>query len=121
MTDSTLIHPSFESMADKRHADLVRFYTILTNLKTKIGDARKLASCSGAMDWPNAASISFLSKERIVQIRVMVQEWSGLERTLSKQARAQNYGRVFHNTGVNQKLAGAITGVQFSDSLSARP
>jgi len=53
MTDSTLIHPSFESMADKRHADLVRFYTILTNLKAKIGDARKLASCSGGMDWPS--------------------------------------------------------------------
>jgi len=62
MTDSTLIHPSFESMADKRHADLVRFYTILTNLKAKIGDARKLASCSGGMDWPKRGVYFFFEQ-----------------------------------------------------------
>ena len=64
MTDSILNHStSFESMANKsRHADLVRFYTILTNLETKIGGARKLASCSGRMDWPKRGVYFFFEQ-----------------------------------------------------------
>jgi hypothetical protein len=35
-----------------RLADLVRFYEILATLEDKIGSPRKLADCSGRMDWP---------------------------------------------------------------------
>lgn len=35
-----------------RREHLVRFYSILDNLQHKIGGARKLADCSGRMDWP---------------------------------------------------------------------
>jgi hypothetical protein len=35
-----------------RREHLVRFYLILDNLQHKIGGARKLADCSGRMDWP---------------------------------------------------------------------
>jgi hypothetical protein len=35
-----------------RLADLVRFYEILAHLENKVGAARKLANCSGRMDWP---------------------------------------------------------------------
>jgi len=35
-----------------RLADLVRFYEILAHLENKVGPARKLANCSGRMDWP---------------------------------------------------------------------
>jgi hypothetical protein len=64
MTDSILNHStSFESIANKsHHADLVRFYTILTNLETKIGGARKLASCSGRMDWPKRGVYFFFEQ-----------------------------------------------------------
>lgn len=39
-------------MADDRHADLVRFYSLLDALELGIGGARMLADCSGRMDWP---------------------------------------------------------------------
>jgi hypothetical protein len=35
-----------------RRDDLVRFYSILDRLETRIGGARRLADCSGRMDWP---------------------------------------------------------------------
>jgi hypothetical protein len=35
-----------------RLADLVRFYEVLATLENKIGSVRKLAECSGRMDWP---------------------------------------------------------------------
>jgi hypothetical protein len=35
-----------------RLADLLRFYAILSDLESKLGGARKLAECSGRMDWP---------------------------------------------------------------------
>jgi len=35
-----------------RREHFVRFCSILDNLKHKIGGARKLADCSGRMDWP---------------------------------------------------------------------
>jgi hypothetical protein len=38
-------------MADRRHADLVRFYSLLDRLETELGGARTLAA-SGGMDWP---------------------------------------------------------------------
>jgi hypothetical protein len=39
-------------MSDRRHDDLVRFYGIVVRLEKSIGGARKLADCSGRMDWP---------------------------------------------------------------------
>jgi hypothetical protein len=39
-------------MCVERLADLVRFYSILDRLESKIGGARKLANCSGRMVWP---------------------------------------------------------------------
>jgi len=36
-----------------RLADLIRFYSILDALETKIGGARTLSTCSGRMSWPN--------------------------------------------------------------------
>jgi hypothetical protein len=35
-----------------RRKHLIKFYSILDNLQHKIGGARKLADCSGRMDWP---------------------------------------------------------------------
>lgn len=41
------------SESSGRFDDLIRFYSILDTLECKIGGARKLADCSGRMDWPN--------------------------------------------------------------------
>src|SRR5215470_17579987 len=38
-------------MDTERRADLIRFYSILHDLEITIGGARKLAECSGRMDW----------------------------------------------------------------------
>jgi hypothetical protein len=38
--------------ATSRLADLIRFYEILATLENKVSSARKLAECSGRMDWP---------------------------------------------------------------------
>jgi hypothetical protein len=35
-----------------RLADLVRFYAILADLESEVSAARRLAECSGRMDWP---------------------------------------------------------------------
>jgi hypothetical protein len=40
-------------MTDERRQHLVRFYSILDTLEHNIGGARKLADCSGRMDWPS--------------------------------------------------------------------
>jgi len=37
---------------DKRHDDLVRFYSIIDRLEQSIGGQRRLADCSGRMTWP---------------------------------------------------------------------
>ncbi|HVZ83270.1 MAG TPA: hypothetical protein VG893_06305 [Terracidiphilus sp.] len=39
-------------MIDERRRDILRFYSILDNLETMIGGARKLADCDGRMGWP---------------------------------------------------------------------
>jgi hypothetical protein len=39
-------------MNDKRLADLVRFYSIITTLESKIGGAKRLSDCSGRASWP---------------------------------------------------------------------
>jgi hypothetical protein len=39
-------------MDPERYELLVRFYSILDRLECEIGGARKLAECSGRMDWP---------------------------------------------------------------------
>jgi hypothetical protein len=39
-------------MTDARRRDLLRFYSILDNLETTIGGARKLGDCDGRMEWP---------------------------------------------------------------------
>jgi hypothetical protein len=39
-------------MCVDRQADLVRFYSILGRLESRIGGARTLANSSGRMDWP---------------------------------------------------------------------
>jgi hypothetical protein len=36
----------------QRLADLFRFYSIMENLKRRIGGVRKLGECSGRMEWP---------------------------------------------------------------------
>lgn len=35
-----------------RHDDLIRFYSIINRLEHNIGGERRLADCSGRMDWP---------------------------------------------------------------------
>jgi hypothetical protein len=40
-------------MNSLRRQHLVRFYSILDQLETKIGGARKLSECSGRMAWPD--------------------------------------------------------------------
>jgi hypothetical protein len=39
-------------MDTQRCEDLVRFYSLLDRLNDKIGGARRLADCSGKMNWP---------------------------------------------------------------------
>jgi hypothetical protein len=39
-------------MPNERHADLIRFYSILDQLEKNIGGARRLADCSGRLRWP---------------------------------------------------------------------
>ncbi len=39
-------------MESKRHEHLVRFYSILDRLEREIGGERKLADCSGSLEWP---------------------------------------------------------------------
>jgi hypothetical protein len=48
-----------------RLADLVRFYEILTTLENKIGFSRKLADCSGRMDWPKRGVYFFFEDGEI--------------------------------------------------------
>jgi hypothetical protein len=43
-----------------RLEDLMRFYSILDRLRENIGGARKLADCSGRMDWPARGVYFFL-------------------------------------------------------------
>jgi hypothetical protein len=40
-------------MSEQRRFHLRRFYSILDQLETTVGGARKLADCSGRIDWPN--------------------------------------------------------------------
>lgn len=40
------------NMTEERHEHLVRFYAILNRLERNIGGARRLADCSGRMNWP---------------------------------------------------------------------
>lgn len=39
-------------MPDQRHTHLMRFYAALDRLEKSVAGARKLAECSGRMDWP---------------------------------------------------------------------
>lgn len=39
-------------MGDQRLHDLVRFYALLQRLEQAVGGARRLADCTGRMDWP---------------------------------------------------------------------
>jgi hypothetical protein len=46
-------------MDTERRRDLIRFYSILDDLEDRIGGARKLADCSGAMEWPRTGVYFF--------------------------------------------------------------
>lgn len=48
-----------------RLADLVRFYELLATLENKIGFPRKLADCSGRMDWPKRGVYFFFENGEI--------------------------------------------------------
>ena len=37
----------------ERCTNLIRFYSILNDLETAVGGARKLADCWGSMNWPS--------------------------------------------------------------------
>jgi len=39
-------------MPDERREHLIRFYSILDSLEENIGGARRLAACTGRMEWP---------------------------------------------------------------------
>jgi hypothetical protein len=41
-----------DNMADERRDQLLKFYALLDKLEESIGGARRLADCSGRMDWP---------------------------------------------------------------------
>jgi hypothetical protein len=42
-----------KKMDTQRREHLIRFYSVLDDLEKHIGGARRLAECSGRMDWPN--------------------------------------------------------------------
>lgn len=45
-----------------RFDDLIRFYKLLGRLEEKIGGARTLVACHGAMDWPQRGVYFFMEK-----------------------------------------------------------
>ena len=47
-----------------RLADLVRFYAILADLESKVSTARRIAECSGRMDWPRRGLYFFARLEK---------------------------------------------------------
>jgi hypothetical protein len=64
-----------------RREHLVRFYSILDNLQHKIGGARKLADCSGRMDWPKRGIYFFREQGENRSNMATVQGSFALERT----------------------------------------
>ena len=39
-------------MTDARREQLAKFYSVIDRLESAIGEERRLADCSGRMDWP---------------------------------------------------------------------
>ena len=68
-------------MDTERREHLVRFYSILDNLEHNIGGARKLADCSGRMDWPKRGVYFFREPGENRADTGTVRGLSGLERT----------------------------------------
>lgn len=48
--------------ASPRLADLIRLYAILADLECKLGPARRLAECSGRMNWPRRGVYFFFEQ-----------------------------------------------------------
>jgi hypothetical protein len=56
----------------QRCADLIKFYSIMENLKRTIGGVRKLTECSGLMEWPKRGVYFFMRMANIAPIRESV-------------------------------------------------
>jgi|SRR5579863_3321913 len=102
-----------------RREHLVRFYSILNRLEQEIGGARKLADCSGRMDWP-ARGVYFFREDgevrtdtgsgpRIVRVGThALKDGSGTKLwTRLSQHRGQSDGRGNHRGSIFRLIVGA--------------
>ncbi len=46
-----------------REKDIERFYALMDSLERKVGEKRKLANCTGRMDWPERGVYFFFGKD----------------------------------------------------------
>jgi hypothetical protein len=106
-------------MDSERREHLVRFYSILDRLEQEIGGARKLASCSGRMEWPTRGVYFFRETgevrtdtgkgPRIVRVGThALKDGSGTKLwTRLSQHRGQSDGRGNHRGSIFRLIVGA--------------
>jgi hypothetical protein len=106
-------------MHSERREHLVRFYSILDRLEQEIGGARKLADCSGRMEWPTRGVYFFREAgevrtdtgkgPRIVRVGThALKDGSGTRLwTRLSQHRGQSDGRGNHRGSIFRLIVGA--------------
>jgi len=60
-----LVSVAPDNEKNKRIMHLARFYSILNQLERKIGGSRKLADCSGYLDWPSRGIYFFMEDSEV--------------------------------------------------------